>query len=120
MVKNHCLAQSIADAGWYQFRMWLERYGEIFGRVTVAVNPAYTSQQCSSCGTIVEKSLSTRTHSCPCGCRLDRDENAALNILSAGIRTTGHVGTTLLDRVNASGEMTATQLSFGFPEQVAS
>ncbi len=120
MVKNHCLAKSISDAGWYQFRTWIERYGSIFGRVTVAVKPAYTSQQCSSCGTIVKKSLSTRTHACQCGCRLDRDENAALNILSAGIRTTGHVGTTLLDRVNASGEMTATQPGFGFAEQVAS
>ncbi len=47
MVKNHNLAKSIADAGWYQFRTWLERYGDIFGRVTVAVNPAYTSQECS-------------------------------------------------------------------------
>ena len=120
MVKNHCLAKSISDAGWYQFRTWIERYGSIFGRVTVAVKPAYTSQQCSSCGTIVKKSLSTRTHACQCGCRLDRDENAALNILSAGIRTTGHVGTTLLDRVNASGEMTATQLDLGLDVQVNS
>ena len=120
MVKNRCLAKSIADAGWYQFRTWLERYGKVFGRVTVAVNPAYTSQQCSACGAIVKKSLSTRTHTCACGCRLCRDENAALNILSAGIRTTGHVGTSLLDRVNASGEMTTTQLSFGFAEQVTS
>ena len=120
MVKNHCLAKSISDASWYQFRTWIERYGAIFGRVTVAVNPAYTSQQCSSCGAIVKKSLSTRTHACKCGCRLDRDENAALNILSVGIRTTGHVGTTLLDRVNASGEMTATQLDLGLDVQVSS
>ena len=120
MVKNHCLAKSISDAGWYQFRQWLERFGNVFGRITVAVNPAYTSQQCSSCGSIVKKSLSTRTHACLCGCWMDRDENAAINILSAGIRTTGHVGTTLLDRVNASGEMTATQPGLGFAEQVAS
>ena len=120
MVKNHNLAKSIADAGWYQFRSWLELYGKVFGRATVAVNPAYTSQQCSACGAIVKKSLSTRTHACACGCRLDRDENAALNILSVGIRTTGHVGTSLLDRVNASGEVTATQLDLGLAEQVAS
>ena len=101
MVKNHNLAKSIADAGWYQFRTWLERYGGIFGRVTVAVNPAYTSQECSSCGTIVKKSLSTRTHACKCGCRLDRDENAAINILNKGLGTTGHVGTALLDKENA-------------------
>ena len=78
MVKNHCLAKSISDAGWYQFRVWLETFGRIFGRVTVAVNPAYTSQECSSCGVIVKKSLSTRTHACQCGCVLDRDHNAAL------------------------------------------
>ncbi|MBE9070421.1 transposase, partial [Leptolyngbya cf. ectocarpi LEGE 11479] len=101
MVKNHNLAKSIADAGWYQFRTWLERYGEIFGRVTVAVNPAYTSQECSSCGTIVKKSLSTRTHTCKCGCTLDRDENAAINILNKGLATVGHTGSTLLDKENA-------------------
>ena len=119
MVRNHCLAKSISDAGWYQFRTWIERYGEIFNRITVAVPPAYTSQQCSSCGEIVKKSLSTRTHVCACGCRLDRDENAALNILSSALSTTGHVGT-WADSPNASGEMTTTQLSFGFAEQVAS
>ena len=101
MVKHHNLAKSIADAGWYQFRTWLERYGDIFGRVTVAVNPAYTSQQCSSCGTIVKKSLSTRTHACKCGCELDRDENAAINILNKGLATVGHTGSTLLDKENA-------------------
>ncbi|MEM9090116.1 MAG: transposase [Cyanobacteria bacterium P01_F01_bin.53] len=101
MVKNHNLAKSINDAGWYQFRTWLERYGEIFGRVTVAVNPAYTSQECSVCGTIVKKSLSTRTHTCKCGCQLDRDHNAAINILNKGLATVGHTGSTLLDRENA-------------------
>ncbi|EAW33730.1 RNA-guided endonuclease TnpB family protein [Lyngbya sp. PCC 8106] len=83
LVKNHCLAKSINDAGWYQFRKWLEYFGNKFGRVTVAVNPAYTSQNCSSCGTIVKKSLSTRTHVCQCGCELDRDHNAAINILNS-------------------------------------
>ena len=119
MVRNHNLAKSIADAGWYQFRIWLERYGEIFVKVTVAVPPAYTSQQCSSCGTIVKKSLSTRTHACQCGCVLDRDENAAKNILAAGLSTVGHTGT-WADSPNASGEMTATQLDLGLVVQVAS
>ena len=72
MVKNHCLAKSISDAGWYQFRVWLEYFGKVFGRATVAVNPAYTSQECSSCGVIVKKYRSTRTHVCQCGCVLDR------------------------------------------------
>ena len=93
MVKNHCLAKSINDASWYQFRIWLEYFGKVFGKITIAVNPAYTSLECSSCGTVVKKTLSTRTHACQCGCVLDRDHNAARNILSRGLSTAGHVGT---------------------------
>jgi putative transposase len=93
MVRNHCLAKSISDAGWYQFRTWLEYFGKVFGRATIAVNPAYTSQECSNCGVVVKKSLSTRTHACQCGCEMDRDWNAARNILSRGIATVGHTGT---------------------------
>jgi putative transposase len=107
MVKNHCLAKSISDASWYQFRIWIEYFGKVFKRATVAVNPAYTSQECSSCKCIVKKSLSTRTHICKCGCVLDRDENAAKNILSEGISTVGHTGTWILDP-NASGDSTST------------
>ncbi|MDJ0600600.1 MAG: transposase [Crocosphaera sp.] len=107
LVKNHCLAKSINDAGWYQFRKWLEYFGVKMGRVTVAVNPAYTSQNCSNCGAVVKKSLSTRTHVCACGCRLDRDENAAINILNRALGTTGHVGTWISDP-NASGDLSAT------------
>jgi putative transposase len=107
MVRNHCLAKSISDASWYQFRVWLEYFGQVFGRATVAVNPAYTSQECSSCGVIVNKSLSTRTHVCQCGCVLDRDENAAINILNKGLSTVGHTGRSALDAGNASGERTS-------------
>ncbi|NEQ53715.1 MAG: transposase, partial [Leptolyngbya sp. SIO3F4] len=107
MVKNHCLAKSITDAGWYQFRVWLEHFGRVHDRITVAVEPAYTSQQCSNCGAIVKKSLSTRTHVCECGHRLDRDHNAAINILSKALSTVGHTGTSLLDRVNASEDSTS-------------
>ena len=101
MVKNHCLAKSISDASWYQFRVFLEYFGKVLGRITIAVNPVYTSQECSNCGKVVKKSLSTRTHACQCGCVIDRDHNAAINILNRGISTTGHVGTSLLDNVNA-------------------
>jgi len=97
LVKNHCLAKSINDAGWYQFRKWLEHFGVKFGRITVAVNPAYTSQECSNCGTHVKKSLSMRTHVCQCGFVLDRDWNAAINILNLALSTTGHVGTWVLN-----------------------
>ncbi len=120
LVKNHCLAKSINDAGWYQFRVWLEYFGKVFKRITIAVNPAYTSQECSQCGTVVEKSLSTRTHVCQCGCRLDRDENAALNILKQGLGTVGHTGTLGHDSINASGEMTSTLAGEILLEQVVS
>ena len=120
LVKNHCLAKSINDASWYQFRVWLEYFGKVFKRVTVAVNPQYTSQECSSCGEIVKKSLSTRTHICKCGCVMDRDENAARNILSRGLSTVGHTGTFMLDMSNALGDKTSTRTGEILDEQVMS
>ncbi|NEO39927.1 MAG: transposase [Moorea sp. SIOASIH] len=116
LVKNHCLAKSINDAGWYKFREWLEHFGTKFGRITVAVNPAYTSQNCSSCGEVVKKSLSTRTHVCKCGCQLDRDHNAAINILTIALGTVGHTGT----YQNARGDSTSTLLGSDLVEQVGS
>jgi putative transposase len=99
MVRNRHLAKSISDAAWTQFRTWIEYFGKVFGVVTVAVPPHYTSQDCSNCGKVVKKSLSTRTHTCQhCGHTQDRDWNAARNILEKALRTAGHVGT------NASGE----------------
>jgi putative transposase len=82
MVKNHCLAKSINDASWYQFRVGVEYLGKVFGKITVAVNPQYTSQECSNCGEIVKKTLSTRTHVRKCGCVMDKDEYPARNIFS--------------------------------------
>ena len=120
MVKNHCLAKSINDAGWYQFRVWLEYFGKVFKRVTIAVNPAYTSQECSSCSVIVKKSLSTRTHVCQCGCVLDRDHNAGINILNSGLGTIGHIGTSALDVGNASGDIPSTLAGANLREQGAS
>ena len=119
LVKNHCLAKSINDAGWYQFRKGLEHFGVKFGKITIAVTPAYTSQECSSCGTHVKKSLSIRTHACQCGFILDRDWNAAINILKLALSTTGHVGTWVKDP-NASGDSTATLIGAILSEQVGS
>ncbi|WP_053221530.1 RNA-guided endonuclease InsQ/TnpB family protein [Limnoraphis robusta] len=83
LVKNHKLAKSINDVSWYQFRLWLEYFGQKFGREVIAVPPHFTSQECSKCGTKVQKTLSTRTHSCPtCGHVEHRDVNAAKVILS--------------------------------------
>jgi putative transposase len=120
MVKNHSLAKSINDASWYQFRIWLEYFGKVFGKITIAVNPAYTSQACSSCGVVVKKTLSTRTHVCGCGCVLDRDHNAARNILSRGLSTVGHTGTFGLEPSNACGEDTSTQVGAILSGQVTS
>ena len=100
MVKNKRLSKSISDAAWSAFRDGLEYFGKVFGVVTVAVPPHYTSQNCSNCGKVVNKSLSQRTHRCSdCGFVLDRDWNAAINILELALRTVGHTGTS-----NASGE----------------
>ena len=94
MVKNHAIAKSINDASWSLFRQWVEYFGKVFGVVTVAVPPHNTSQKCSNCGETVKKSLSTRTHICRhCKTVLDRDHNAAMNILEIGLRTVGHTGT---------------------------
>jgi putative transposase len=131
---NHCLAKSINDAGWYQFRKWLEHFGGKFGKITVAVNPAYTSQECSNCGAVVKKSLSMRTHVCKCGFVLDRDWNAAINILKLALSTTGHVGTwvdaerLVLSAVegsrsidpNASGDLASTLAGAILSEQAGS
>jgi transposase len=57
--------------------------------IKLAVTPHYTSQKCSDCGAIVKKSLSTRTHKCSCGCELQRDVNAAVNILNLAKQARG-------------------------------
>lgn len=82
MVRNHSLAKSISDAAWSQFRAVLTNKAERAGREVIAVNPAYTSQDCHACGYRAKKKLSERWHLCPmCGASLDRDTNAAINIL---------------------------------------
>ena len=85
LVKNHHLAQSIADAGWracLTIRSFKAGYA---GKIVVAVPPAYTSQACSGGGILVRKGLSVRWHLCPeCGTPLHRDHNAALNLLARG------------------------------------
>jgi len=89
MVKNHTLAKSIHDAAWGQFLDWVKSYGVMHGVAVVAVPPHYSSQDCSGCGERVQKTLSTRTHICSrCGLVLDRDENAAINILAKALEGT--------------------------------
>ena len=105
MVKNHHLAKSISDASWSLFREWLEYFALKFGKVDIAVPPHYTSQNCSQCGATVKKSLSIRTHVCKCGAVLDRDENAAINILIKALQILGYISNTVgHTEINASGE----------------
>ena len=90
MLKNHCLAKSIADAAWNHFVLVATSKAEEAGRRVVLVDPRNTSKRCSRCGQLVEKDLSVRVHSCPvCGLSLDRDENAAINILALGLQCLG-------------------------------
>ncbi|MGL4622037.1 MAG: RNA-guided endonuclease InsQ/TnpB family protein [Chroococcidiopsis sp.] len=82
------LAKSVNDAGWGQFLLILSIKAERAGLMTIAVNPNGTTQNCSSCGQKVPKTIQDRWHSCPhCGCSLDRDHNAAINIKH---RAVGH------------------------------
>jgi len=126
LVKNHHLAKSIHDASWSQFTQWLDYYGKVWDKAVVSVPPQYTTQDCTHCGHRVPKTLSTRTHSCPkCGFELDRDQNAALNILKKGLNilgmewqnsTQGHWGTG--EKSQTTGE-TSTSAMDGKPEMVS-
>jgi putative transposase len=78
------LNKSILDAGWGQFQQIVMHKAACAGRTVLKVSPRYTSQVCSQCGAVRKKSLEERWHSCECGCELDRDTNAAINILRLG------------------------------------
>jgi len=83
MVRNHHLAKSISDAGWGQFLSCLTYKAEEAGCVVEKVAPHYTSINCSVCGNPVPKTLAQRIHNCPfCHVVLNRDHNAAINILN--------------------------------------
>lgn len=84
------LNKSMADAGWGKFLSILGYKARMLGKEIIAVNPAYTSQKCSGCGEMVKKALSVRTHKCPhCSLVLNRDHNAAINILRLGLQSQG-------------------------------
>ena len=85
------LNKSILDAGWGMFVDMCSRKAAEAGRTLIKVSPKYTSQMCSGCGTVRKKDLSERWHSCECGAELDRDVNAAINILERGRRHQGAI-----------------------------
>ncbi len=76
------LNRSISEQNWGLITGQLRFKAAWAGRKLVFVDPSYTSQRCSGCGVIVKKSLAERRHACGrCGLDLDRDHNAAVNIL---------------------------------------
>ena len=75
------LAKHVLDCSWAEFRGMLHYKAEEAGSEVVLVNPAHTSQECSSCGSIQKKTLAERQHKCSCGADMHRDLNAAKNIL---------------------------------------
>lgn len=80
------LSKDVNDQGWAEFLRLLGYKAEDAGVRVVKVPPGGSSQTCSGCGTLVPKPLSQRTHRCPgCGLIIDRDVNAARNILRLGM-----------------------------------
>ncbi|NDJ61642.1 MAG: transposase [Chloroflexi bacterium] len=76
------MSTSSLDSGWSMFGQCRAYQAESAGRVVAAVDPAYTSKSGSNCGTMfAQLTLSDRGVGCDCGLSLDRDHNAAINIL---------------------------------------
>ena len=86
--------KGIQDVSWNQFVQFTQYKAESAGKKVILIDPKNTSKMCSRCGIIVEKELSDRIHECSCGLKIDRDLNAAINILNS-------VGTT---QIKACGE----------------
>lgn len=94
MLANHTevfgnkLNKSIADVAWRQLAQFTAYKAEDAGRLFLQVDPKNTSKMCSRCKSLVDKDLSVRVHNCPhCGLILDRDHNAAINILALGLQS---------------------------------
>ncbi|ASI13906.1 IS200/IS605 family transposase OrfB [Candidatus Mancarchaeum acidiphilum] len=98
MVKNHRYAKSISESSWGNFTQLLQYKAESAGCVAMKVNPQYTSMTCSKCGNVQSMSISQRIFVCEkCGMSMDRDVNAAQNILKRALdsispTTEGHSG----------------------------
>jgi len=94
MMKNRYLSKAISDVGWFEFRRQLDYKAKWNGKLFITIGPREpTSKKCSCCGNIQEMPLGRTIYSCPaCGMTMDRDLNAARNILNIGLNTAGRVG----------------------------
>ena len=102
------LAKSINDVAWSTFIRCLALKAESAGKHLIAVDPRGTTQRCSGCETVVKKTLSDREHRCTnpsCGLVLDRDHNAAINILALGHQSVVEAGTLVPVESEASSEV---------------
>jgi putative transposase len=92
MLESPSNSKNTASAAWDTFTTLLEYKCDREGTHFVEVDPADTTKECASCGVATDKPLWVREHSCPaCGFEMDRDANAALNILSRGFEQLGVV-----------------------------
>jgi putative transposase len=99
LVKNHRISRYVFDSGWRTFKSMLEYKS----KMVIEVEPAYTSIDCSTCGSRVPKSLAVRRHRCDkCGLTIDRDYNASMNILKRGL----------------SSLMSITHVLYGLPQEL--
>ena len=92
MMRNHCLAKSIADVSLAELVRQIEYKAEWYGRTVIKVDRWFpSSKTCSECGFVMDKlPLDIREWSCPqCGVKHHRDKNAAVNIYREGKRTVG-------------------------------
>ena len=116
MLRNHCLARSIADSGWSEFRRMLEYKIQWYGsRLIVIDRFAPTSKVCSECGAINDKlTLSDRKWVClACGAIHERDENSAKNIRQLGLEILNTESSSGINACGVAGRPVAKQASDG-------
>lgn len=91
MLENNttAMSRSIADVAWNQFVQFTQYKAESAGKRVILVDPRNTTKECSRCGMLVPKDLSERVHRCTCGLEMDRDLNAAINIVRRGLASAG-------------------------------
>ena len=94
MLRNHNLAQAISDVGFHEFKRQLAYKTAWYGSELVAIDRWFpSSKTCSRCGQIdSDQTLGDRLYVCACGLALDRDHNAAINILNKALHTASSAG----------------------------